>query len=427
MSAVDSSRLAEDIMAFLKPKLGAKLRMWLNICGNCGVCTDTCHHYHLNSGQHIDQAPSRKVKFLLEIAKRKGRVDEEFLDRMYQTVYKECNMCRRCTMYCPHGIDVAQIIALSRALLTHLDRAPEALKNAIQNYKEFGNQMGITKEDWVDTIEWCEEETEDEVKGLKIPLDKKDCRIMYTLNAREPKFYPQDINEASMIFHVAGESWTFPVDDGWDSTNLSMFCGDVKTSRMIVDNIFKRADELGAQYVAITECGHAYRAVKYEAPGWLGRTPKQPVLHSVELFRDYLRDGKVKLKKKMDVPVTFQEPCNLVRNGGLQTAIRELAELCADDVRPMSYEGNYNYCCSGGGGSIPMGPEMKKKRMDSGKIKADQIRETGAKVVFVPCHNCIDQIRDLNKEYDLGITAMHFKEFIAHNMVIPPHMQHEEE
>ena len=89
---------------------------------------------------------------------------------------------------------------------------------------------------------------------------------------------------------------------------------------------------------------------------------------------------------------------------------------------PMKYQGNYNYCCSGGGGAMPMGGEMRKHRLKAGKVKADQIRETGAKIVFVPCHNCIDQIRDLSKEYDLGIKAVHFKEVITELMEIPEEM-----
>jgi Fe-S oxidoreductase len=88
----------------------------------------------------------------------------------------------------------------------------------------------------------------------------------------------------------------------------------------------------------------------------------------------------------------------------------------------MKHQGNYNYCCSGGGGAIPMGGEMRKDRLKGGKVKADQIRETGAKLIFVPCHNCIDQIRDLIKEYKLDCKAVHFKEIIAEQMVISDEM-----
>ena len=69
-----------------------------------------------------------------------------------------------------------------------------------------------------------------------------------------------------------------------------------------------------------------------------------------------------------------------------------------------------------------MGGEIRKHRLKCGAVKAQQIKETGAKIVFVPCHNCIDQIRDLSKEYDLGIKAVHFKEVINEVMEIPEEM-----
>ena len=76
---------------------------------------------------------------------------------------------------------------------------------------------------------------------------------------------------------------------------------------------------------------------------------------------------------------------------------------------------------------MPMGGEMKKYRLACGKIKAEQIRETGAKVVLVPCHNCIDQIRDLIKEHKIDAKAVHFKEAISEHMVIPEEMIPKEE
>jgi len=154
----------------------------------------------------------------------------------------------------------------------------------------------------------------------------------------------------------------------------------------------------------------------------LGYTPKQKVVHSVELFHDYIRDGRIKLKEKIKEPTTVQDPCNVVRNGGLAEKNRRLAEFLSEDFRPMKLQGNYNFCCGGGGGAMPMGGEMRKHRLACGKQKVDQIVETGAKIVFVPCHNCIDQIRDLAKEYNLDIKAVHFKEVISEHMVIPEEM-----
>ena len=70
---------------------------------------------------------------------------------------------------------------------------------------------------------------------------------------------------------------------------------------------------------------------------------------------------------------------------------------------------------------------FKKRRMQSGKVKAEQIRATGAKTLVVPCHNCYDQLRDLDKEYDLGIKVVHFKTIIPHVWDLPDHLKPPEE
>jgi Fe-S oxidoreductase len=93
----------------------------------------------------------------------------------------------------------------------------------------------------------------------------------------------------------------------------------------------------------------------------------------------------------------------------------------------MTPNREYNHCCGGGGGYVPMGPAFKKRRMESGKIKADQIKETGARIIVVPCHNCFDQISDLSTEYNLGVKVVHFKTIMAPMMMLPDEMKPKEE
>ena len=242
----------KKVMDFLKPKMGARFKTWLQICAHCGLCANTCHFYN-TSGNDPRMIPSYKVRFLTEILKKKGRVDKDYLLKVYDTIYHECVMCRRCTLYCPFGIDIALMISLLRSLLNSLGMTPDGLLKSVENYREFSAQMPVSEEDWVETVEWCEEETAEELIGLTIPIDKKGANIMYTVNAREPMFYPQDIMEVAKIFYVAGEDWTVPSKFGWDGTNLAMYSGDLKMARSIVENTFTRADELEVQKVGVTE------------------------------------------------------------------------------------------------------------------------------------------------------------------------------
>ena len=181
-----------------------------------------------------------------------------------------------------------------------------------------GNQMAVTQEEWIDTLEWMEEELQEELPGATIPIDKKGANVLYVVNAREPKFYPMDISQAAKVFYLAGEDWTMS-SKGWDVTNLAMFMGDIEGATSIAQMVWDAAEELGVRRVVVTECGHALRSLQFESPIWLGRDQKFEVVHSVLLFSEYLREGRIKLDKSVfaDERCTYQDPCNVSRNGGL--------------------------------------------------------------------------------------------------------------
>lgn len=415
------------IKQILSANDSARIRTWLSLCARCGLCAESCFFYLAND-KDPKFSPAYKFKNTLgEMYRRKGEVDRDFLKKCYDILWGECTTCKRCSLFCPFGIDIATMIATARTVCWSQGIVPEGLTRTSVNYRDTGNQMGMATEDWLETCTWMEEETGEEMAHLAIPVDKAGAKYMYTVNAREPMYYPQDIAMAAKIFTVAEEDWTMP-SFGWDCTNLAMFAGDRALAGQIVKNMYDKAIELGAQNILITECGHAYRSAKFEGPyfaGYMDGKPPVNVIHSVRLFYEYLRDGRIKIDpdKMLEEPVTYQDPCNVSRNGGLWEEGRALAGYLCKDFRDMSPNKDYNHCCGGGGGYIPMGPEFKKRRMISGKVKAEQIRATGAKIVIVPCHNCFDQINDLNKEYNLGVKVMSFKEILCETMIVPEKFQ----
>jgi Fe-S oxidoreductase len=240
------------IMSILNGALGARMKLWLKSCYHCGLCADSCFFY-LAHGKDPKYMPSYKViKTLGEISKRKGKVSRQFLEEAADIVFGNCTGCRRCSMYCPFGIDIGVMLGTVRAICAAYDLSPEALLIATKNYEEFDNQMAVSEGEWIDTCQWMEGETAEELPGLTIPMDKKGAKILYTINAREAKFYPQDIAQAAMIFHVAGEDWTMSAK-GWDVTNLAMFAGKMKTAAEHVKSTYDAAMELEVKQIVITE------------------------------------------------------------------------------------------------------------------------------------------------------------------------------
>lgn len=242
----------KTIMNILNGALGARMKLWLKLCHHCGLCADSCFFY-LAQGKDPKYMPSYKViKTLGEMFKKKGKVARAFLEETADIAWGNCTACRRCSMYCPFGIDMASMINTVRAVCATYDLSPEALLIATKNYEEFDNQMAVTLKEWTDTCKWIEDETKDELPGLMIPMDKKGAKMMYTINVREAKFYPMDIAQAAMIFHIAGEDWTMSTA-GWDDTNLAMFAGKGKVATEHVKSTYDAAQRLGVKQIAITE------------------------------------------------------------------------------------------------------------------------------------------------------------------------------
>ncbi|MCP4109027.1 MAG: (Fe-S)-binding protein, partial [Desulfobacteraceae bacterium] len=346
------------------------------------------------------------------------------------TAWSKCTCCNRCGMYCPFGIDMGVMFSYLRGLCFAQGFVPWEMKIGSGMHRVYRAQMDVTVEDWVDTCEWMAEEYEDEWPGLNIPVDKEEADIMYTVNAREPKHYPEDIGEAAVLFHLAGENWTVP-SDGWEETSLAMFAGDWEASRLQVQSVYDAMAKLKPKRMVVTECGHAYRATVIEGPYWTGqKSGKTPVetFHYVEWVAEALRTGKLKIdpSKKIKEPVTYQDSCNYIRNAGLGDCAREIMSYIAEDFREMKPCREHNFCCGGGGGFNGIG-RYREQRNIGLKVKRDQILATGAKLVISPCHNCWDAIRDLEEVYHVGIRWSFLKPLLIKMVVVPEHLQPAEE
>ena len=417
------------LQATLDKTFKSRLKTWLEICAHCGLCADSCFLYIANN-KDPRQVPSYKIQSTLgELVKRKGNVDNAFMQMCMDTAWSKCTCCNRCGMYCPFGIDMGVMFSYLRGLCFSQGFVPWEMKIGSGMHRVYRAQMDVKVEDWVETCEWMADENSADWPGLEIPVDKEGADIMYTVNAREPKHYPEDIAEAAILFHIAGENWTVP-SEGWEETSLAMFAGDWEGSRMQVQSVYDAMERLKPKRMVVTECGHAYRATVIEGPYWAGlKSGKTPVesFHYVEWVAEALRTGKLKIdpKKKIKEPVTYQDSCNYIRNAGLGDYAREIMSYIAEDFREMTPCREHNFCCGGGGGFNGIG-RYREERNIGLKVKRDQILATGAKLVISPCHNCWDAIRDLEEVYHIGIRWRFLKPLLVKMVEVPEHLRAEE-
>jgi Fe-S oxidoreductase/ActR/RegA family two-component response regulator len=319
------------------------------------------------------------------------------------------------------GVDFATMNRMTRGLLVSVGVQPEGVAVVSKDQWEIGNQMGVLKEDYLDTLEWMEEELQDELEDpdVKIPIDVENADIVYSINPREVKYDPRSIADAAKIFHVAEENWTMP-SEGWDMTNFGLFSGDDALGGSVAGRLFEKVEELQGKKLVISECGHGYRSTRCEGPNWAGQDVGFDMESSVLTMLRYIKEGRIKVDKTRNTkPVTFHDSCNNARSCGLTEEPRELLNLVCMDFREMYPNRAENYCCTGGGGAMSMS-EYTPRRLKSAIVKANQLKETGAEAVVTSCHNCVDGLSDLIRHYELGMEVTQLVTLVANAIVVEP-------
>lgn len=427
------SHKAQKVIERLGKKLNRQVVASLVACVHCGNCTDSCHYVLANPGDPT-YAPAYKADKIRSLFKKHydwtGRVfpwwvhaksvfTDDDLEELKDTVFGKCTNCRRCTINCPMGVDFATLNRMTRGLLVSVGVMPEGVSVVSKDQWEIGNQMGVLKEDYIDTLEWLSDEMKEEHgdPNAIIPIDKMDADVIYSINPREVKYDPRTISDAALIFYMAGENWTMP-SEGWDMTNFGLFSGDDDLGGAVARRLFEKVEELKSKKLVISECGHGYRSTRCEGQNWSKYDVNFEMESSVLTMLRYIKEGKIKVdKSKNKIPVTFHDSCNNARSCGMTEEPRELLNLVCENFQEMYPNRAENFCCTGGGGAMSMS-EYTPRRLKSGSVKAEQLKATGAKMVVTSCHNCVDGLSDLIKHYKLGLEVTQLVNLVANALVI---------
>jgi Fe-S oxidoreductase len=403
----------------LKALIDRKQLASLEVCVRCGICTESCHYYR--SEPRLEHTPFYRAEQLRKIyrhlfdpvARRFHRwfnsevPSDELLRQLAEIAFSTCTLCQRCTLDCPFSVDTADIMRAARALATATGNAPEMLVELADAAIAKGENIEVFKDYYLDQVKELEKHVQDQTGSSKaaIPVGKEGARILYVPLSGAHTIVPQ-----AVLFNLAQESWTLSL---FETSNYAYFLADASRARRIAQRIVTEAEQLKVEEVVITECGHGYPVMRWEVARWLGRRLPFRVRSIIEVLDEYLRRGALRLNPRNNgQPLTYHDSCNLGRKGGLFEEPRRIIRAVAHDYREMNPNRIYSFCCGAGSGLVAI-PEWADIRLKAGKLKAEQIRQTGARIVVTSCDNCRHQIGELSDHYGLNIRVTSLSELVV--------------
>jgi len=399
-------------------RLNKAMLLFLDTCARCGICIDKCHVYA--SIPEMQNSPVYRGEIIRKLFRKYFRLDgkiapflgevsgftEANLDKIYEAAFS-CTGCRRCMVYCPFGIDTQMIMSIAKVILIEAEKEPQILTMLADMSVQKGKTIESTKANFAQAMKNIEKEVIEKWKqegGEEvIPLDVQDADVLYVALAGKHSIIP-----IAAIMNAAGEKWSLSY---FEAVNFGAFVGNPKKTKEISQRIIDEAKKLQVKEVVICECGTAYRVMRY----MMGDLPFG-VITVPELIARYLKEGRIKVdKNKLSGTVTYHDPCQIARNGGIYEEPRYVLSQLCDDFVEMIPSKKENWCCGGGGGLIAI--RDKEYRAKTAKIKADQIQATQAKTLVTTCENCHTQLSDLNDYYKLNTEVRYLSGLVADALI----------
>lgn len=395
------------------------LRVFMDICVRCGACADKCQFY-LGTGDPQNM-PVARAELLRQVYRRYftlgGRVfpglsdaadfDDEMLEKWY-TYFYQCSECRRCSVFCPYGIDTAEITMAAREIMTSIGVATKYVTEVVAKVYETGNNLGIPPAAWIDNCEFLEADVEEE-EGLlfSFPVDDYGADVLLVPPSADNFANVDTMIGYAKLFHLLGIRWTTSTycNEGGNFGLFLNFYNLKKVNKRIID----AARMLNVKTIVWGECGHAWRG------GILTPTLNGPMdmfdppypCHISQFMADMMRkgafDGKLDKRANDDYVVTYHDPCNPARAGQLVEEPREILRACcshfvempADTIREKTY------CCGAGGGLLT--DEIMAIRMAGGKPRALAVKHVKANYLATICAICKAQLPEAMRYWDVPV------------------------
>ena len=240
------------------------LQVYMDACVHCGACSDKCH-YFLGTGDPKNM-PVARQDLMRKVYRRYftfagkhfprlvGAVDltREVLDEWY-SYFNQCSECRRCSVFCPYGIDTAEVTMAAREIMDSVGMGQKYSNEIIGKVHRIGNNLGIPGPALENTLEGLEEDTKDDTGlDIKFPLNVKGAEVLLITPSAD--FFSEPHVESligyAKVFHAAGISWTLS-SHASEAGNFGMFIGNYEQMRNISMWVREAALALGVQRIVV--------------------------------------------------------------------------------------------------------------------------------------------------------------------------------
>ena len=379
--------LVEDWQGKAVAKLGdllqnyRGLKVYLDACVHCGACTDKCH-YFLGTGDPKNM-PVARQDLLRKVYRRYFTWAGKWFPKLvgaedltkdvledWNTYFNQCSECRRCSVFCPYGIDTAEITMAAKEIMDTIGMGQKYSNEIIGKVHKVGNNLGLPGPALLDTLQSIEEDLKEETgQDIRLPLNEKGAEVLVVTPSAdffaEPHVF--SLIGYAKVFHAAGIPWTLSTHAS-EAGNFGLFIGNYGQMQKIATRVREAVLDLGVKRLVVGECGHAWRVAYSFWNTLIGPfdflDPNYPApQHICELTYDLIQRGAISFDKSANdkYVVTFHDSCNVARAsrmGGMpggqfeipraiiRAAANKFVEMDADSIREKTF------CCGGGGGLL---------------------------------------------------------------------------
>ncbi len=408
----DDWKLPADWKGIVKEGLKDRLRrfrsfqIFMDICVRCGACADKCHFF-IGTGDPKNM-PVLRAELIRSIYRGEIKTAGKILGRMaggrkltedvikeWFYYYFQCTECRRCSVFCPYGIDTAEVTIIAREILNLLGLQIDWIGTPVNACYHVGNHLGLKPHTFKENIEYLLSDIEENV-GITIEptFNRKGAEILFVTPSGDVFADPGIYTTMGylMLFEHMGLDYTWSTYAS-EGGNFGFFTNN-ETMKRLNYKLYAEAKRLGVKWILGGECGHMWRVVHQYMDTMNGpadhlEVPKNPftgtvfhnakttkMVHVTEFTADMIKHNKLKLDKSRNdhYTVTWHDSCNTSRGYGfleepryvLNNVVNNFYEMPEQTIREQTF-------CCGSGSGLNAGENLEQ-RYRGGLPRANAVR-----------------------------------------------------